>query len=55
VKFLHGATHLYRSVADGGNRAEYARGAGQIKEVFQGDYQLKAKGGKYQQNYGKKN
>ena len=54
MKLALGATHLFRSVADGGNRAEYARGAGQIKEVFQGDYQLKAKGGEYQQSYGKK-
>lgn len=54
IKLAHGATHLYRAAADGGNSAEYARGAGQIKEVFQGDNSLTAHGGEYQQNYGKK-
>ncbi len=54
VKLGHGVTHLYRAVADGGNRAEYARGAGQIHEVLHGDYSLTAQGGAYQKNYGKK-
>ena len=53
VKVLHGATHVYRAVAVGGNKAEYARGAGQIKEVFQGNYKLTS-GGEYEKNYDKK-
>ena len=64
MKTLHGATHIGRAVADGHwegglldggfhiNKAEYARGAGQLVEVTKGDFQLKTSG-PYQDSYGK--
>ena len=56
IKAAHGVTHLYRAVADGGHKAEYARGMGELKEVFSGDSTLPARGapGGYQETYGKK-
>jgi len=44
-----------RSVQDFGNRAEYARGAGQLSEVLNGDYELhKPETGSYEKEYKEK-